>query len=59
MYFGYLLPDFEGMLKSNPNDEATSKNYAWLKENDKKAREAFMQEDFIFSLGYQVYTAGV
>ena len=59
MYFGYLLPDFEGMLKANPNDTSISKEYAWLKENDKKARESFMNEDFVFSLGYQVYTAGV
>lgn len=57
MYFGYLLPDFDGMLKTNPDDKAIQKEYNWLKETDAKAREAFKQDDFVFSLGYQVYTA--
>ncbi len=59
MYFGYLLPDFEGMLKSNPDDKTIAKECVWLKEVDQKAREEFLKDDFIFSMGYQVYTAGV
>lgn len=57
IYFGYIPTALEKTMESNPENFKIRKDYEWVKENLDRANQLFQQNDFLFSLGYIIYTA--
>ena len=56
IYFGYIPTALERTLDRKPTLRAQI-DYNWTMSIIEKAREQFLKSDFIFSLGYFIYTA--
>ena len=57
MYFEYVLADIKSMNAKYPADIHIIEDQEWYEENYDELFESFMRDDFIFSLGYQIYVA--
>lgn len=44
------------MKNKYPNDGNVSKDCKWYEENYQRIFDVFMQDDFVYSLGVQLYT---
>ena len=58
IYFGYIPTALERTLDRKPTLRAQI-DYNWVLDIIEKAREQFLKSDFIFSLGYFIYTAKI
>lgn len=59
LYFGYLPVALEKTMESHPNNIRIQKDYNWVCENLDYANQKFHQSDFIFFVGYIIYTARI
>lgn len=57
MYFRMILGDVRWMHEKYPDNRDIEEEYNWYKENYERISEMFMCEDFVFSLGFQIYVA--
>lgn len=58
IYFGYIPIALQKTMERNKNIILRAQlDYEWVTEVLETARELFMKNDFIFSLGYFIYTA--
>jgi len=57
VYFEYVLHDIRSMSAKYPENSLLAEEREWLEENYDELFESFMRDDFVFSLGYQIYTA--
>lgn len=57
LYFGYLPVALEKTMESHPNNIRIQKDYNWVCKNLNCANQKFHQSDFIFFVGYIIYTA--
>ena len=58
IYFGYIPIALQKTMERNKNIILRAQiDYGWVMEVLETARELFMKNDFIFSLGYFIYTA--
>lgn len=58
-YFGYLPVALEKTIESYPNNIRIQKDYDWVCKNLDYANQKFHQSDFIFFIGYIIYTARI
>lgn len=58
-YFGYIPVALEKTKERYSNNLRIQKDYKWVCENINEANQRFHQSDFLFSLGYIVYTARI
>lgn len=56
-YFSFIMEDLEIMLDRYPNDERVCDDYNWYAEMYDVLEERFHSDEFIFSLGFMIYTA--
>lgn len=59
LYFGYLPVALEKTMEAHPNNIRIQKDYNWVCENLDYANQKFHQSDFIFFVGYIIYTARI
>lgn len=57
MYFKMILGDIKWMREKYPDNWEIKENCEWYEENYDNVYEMFMRDDFVFSLGFQIYTA--
>lgn len=57
MYFNFILGDIKWMHEKYPADESIADDCEWYTDNFEDIFEMFMKDDFIFSLGFQLYLA--
>lgn len=57
MYFKFILGDIRWMHEKYPDSPEISEDCEWYEENYERIFDLFMEDDFIFSLGFQIYTA--
>lgn len=56
-YFSYVQPEYEDLLKEDPENEIYSENHQWLVENYEKLEQAFLAKDFLFIAGFMFFYA--
>ena len=56
-YFTFIKEDLEIMVERYPDSERVKEDYEWFMENYDEMEEHFHSSDFIFSLGFMIYTA--
>lgn len=57
MYFNFIYEDIKWMRDKYPNNIDIAENCKWYTDNYDDIFDMFMRDDFIFSLGFQIYTA--
>ncbi len=57
IYFKMILGDIKWMHEKYPENTAILEEYEWYTQNYERINELFMCEDFVFSLGFQIYAA--
>lgn len=57
MYIKMILDGIEWSLKQYPDNWELKDSVTWYRENIDDMYEAFMSEDFVFGLGFMLYTA--
>lgn len=57
MYFNFILGDIKWMHEKYPADESIADDCEWYTNNFEDIFKMFMKDDFIFSLGFQLYLA--
>ena len=57
IYFSFIREDFGILTGENPDNAQYKNNYEWICENYEKLEEAFMNEEFFFSLGFMLFIA--
>lgn len=57
MYFKFIYGDIKWMRDKYPNNMDVVEDCEWFIENYDDIFDLFMRDDFIFSLGFQIYTA--
>ncbi len=57
MYFKFILGDIQWMHSKYPQNLAIEEDCEWYLERYDDLFEEFMKDDFVFSLGFQIYTA--
>ncbi len=57
MYFQFILGDIKWMHEKYPLDADIADDCKWYENNYELLFENFMKDDFVFSLGFQMYTA--
>ena len=45
------------MHEKYPNNIQIEEEYEWYKQNYERIHDNFMMDDFVFSLGFQIYLA--
>ncbi len=58
-YFGYIPVALEKTIERYSNNLRIQKDYKWVCKNINEANQRFHQNDFLFSVGYIVYTARI
>jgi hypothetical protein len=56
-YFSFILEDLKIMKNKYPEDETIKADYEWYSDIYESLEERFNSEDFIFSLGFMIFTA--
>ncbi len=56
-YFSYVMPEFEDLVKEEPDNEQYTDNLNWLRENYDRLEQAFMNRDFFFVSGFMFFYA--
>ena len=57
MYIKMILDGIEWSLKQYPDNWELKDAVSWYQENIDDMYESFMSEDFVFGLGFMLYTA--
>lgn len=57
LYFQFIVDDMKWMLNKYPNNEELIDAVEWCNANYDTALSNFMLDDFIFSIGFVIYTA--
>lgn len=57
MYFKFILGDIIWMRDKYPNNLDIADDCKWYSDHYDDIFEMFMRDDFVFSLGFQIYTA--
>ena len=57
MYFKFILGDIQWMRDKYPGNLDIAEDCEWYTNNYDSIFDAFMRDDFVFSLGFQLYTA--
>lgn len=57
LYCKFVLDDIEWLHKKEPNNATFAKEYEWYSQNYKKIFDQFMMDEFVFSIGFQIYLA--
>lgn len=57
MYFQFVLDDTRWMHEKYPENVDIADDLNWYENNYANIFEAFMKDDFVFSLGFQIYVA--
>lgn len=57
MYFPFTLENAKIMMEKYPWNKDFQKDFLWYAEHYEALKQEFLQEDFIFSLGFMTYTA--
>lgn len=57
LYFKFILDDIKYMHEKYPNNIQIEEEYEWYKQNYERIHDNFMMDDFVFSLGFQIYLA--
>ena len=56
-YFSYVEPEYEDLLKEDPDNDIYIENHQWLVENYEKLEQAFLVKDFFFTAGFMFFYA--
>ena len=56
-YFSYVQPEYEDLLKEEPENDIFLNNHQWLVENYEKLEQAFLKKDFLFVSGFMFFYA--
>lgn len=56
-YFGFILSDMAKLSREHPNDQTLRENYKWLEENFEELEDAYHVNNFIFNLGFLIFSA--
>lgn len=56
-YFSFIMDDCKLMFEKYPNNKNCVDNYLWYKDIYDDLEERFLDETFIFSLGFMLFTA--
>lgn len=56
-YFSYVEPEYEDLLKEDPDNEQYAENLQWLKGNYEKLEQSFLKKDFFFISGFMFFYA--
>jgi len=56
-YFSYVEPEYEDLLKEDPDNDIYIENHQWLVENYEKLEQAFLEKDFFFISGFMFFYA--
>ena len=57
LYCKFVLDDIEVLHEKEPNNATFAEEYEWYNQNYKKIFEHFMMNEFVFSIGFQIYLA--
>ena len=57
VYFGYIPTALEKTIERSPTLIRAKHDYEWVESVKENAYEAFLNNDFLFSLGYMIFTA--
>lgn len=57
IYFGYIPTALKKTISKYDNNRKLEFEYNWVLEHIDEANQLFHQDDFVFSLGYIIYTA--
>ena len=56
-YFSYVQPEYEDLLKEDPDNDIYLENHQWLVENYEKLEQEFLSKDFFFIAGFMFFYA--
>ena len=57
LYFKFILGDIKWMHEKYPDNSQIEDDCKWYSDNYDRIQDNFMMEDFVFSIGFQIYTA--
>lgn len=57
LYFKFILGDIKWMHEKYPDNPQIADDCEWYTENYDRIQDNFMMDDFVFSIGFQIYTA--
>ncbi len=57
IYFTYVFVNLEKAHRSHPDNDEIFNNLQWFSKNYDRMEEAFLADDFLFSLGFMSYVA--
>lgn len=57
IYFAFIKNDFNDLAKKDPDNSKYSENAKWINENYEKLENAFLEDDFFFTLGFVLFKA--
>lgn len=57
IYFSFILEDLKVMMDRYPGNEKIMKDYEWYSNIYELLEERFHSEEFLFSLGFMIFTA--
>lgn len=56
-YFGFILTDMRTLSKANPDNKDVVDSYAWLEENFDDIEDAYYANNFLFNIGFIIFSA--
>lgn len=57
LYFKFIFDDIQWLHEKHPDNSEYEEEYEWYKKNYDRIFEEFMMDDFVFSIGFQIYLA--
>lgn len=57
-YFGFILTDMQALAQKHPENKELAENYLWLKENFDDMEDEYHISNFIFNVGFVLFSAG-
>ena len=57
MYFKPILSGSKELCEQYPQDEDFCEDYSWYNSNYEDIHKKFLDDEFVFSLGIQIYVA--
>ena len=57
VYFGYVPTALEQTIERHPDLTQANSDYEWAKSIINKAKKEFLKDEFMFTLGYMIYSA--
>lgn len=56
-YFGFILSDMKKLSQECPNNKKYAESFEWMKENFEDMEDEYHMNNFIFNIGFVIFTA--